>query len=544
MNTVKLCQHCGKPLSERAVEGLCPECLLKVGLGTAGATAPGASATGSAFNPPTPEELAVHFPQLDILSLIGHGGMGAVYKARQKALDRIVALKVLPPDNRDPAFAERFVREARALAQLNHPAIVAVYDFGQAGRYYYLLMEFVDGVNLRQMLHAHRLSPREAMSIVPQICDALQFAHDHGIVHRDIKPENVLVDKHGRVKIADFGLAKLLGKDPQAERLTRAAEVMGTPHYMAPEQIENPLEVDHRADIYSLGVVFYEMLTGELPLGRFNAPSRKVEVDVRLDEIVLRALEKEPALRYQQASHVRTDVESLSQPPPGTSPEQLKQIAINTQTKKSFWSKLAIGIGAGCLAAGLLLLFSRLVLVTHRPLLAPAGTANATQLSQEGWQLWQNQRLEEALAKFQQAVQLAPDDADAWNGVGWASFNSGKTQEGEKAFQKVIKLRPNHPAALNGLGQIYLSQGKFDQAETYLLKAAPQAPAAWYGLARLYLLQGRFAQAEEFAQKVVDSGQGDELAKKMLQAARERKLPEGLKLILQPLQHGEALPLN
>src|SRR5437667_10471010 len=173
-------------------------------------------------------------------------------------------------------------------------------------------MEFVDGVSLRRLLEGGRVSPREALAIVPQICDALQFAHDHGIVHRDIKPENVLVDKHGRVKIADFGLAKLLGKDPQAERLTRAAEVMGTPHYMAPEQIEKPLEVDHRADIYSLGVVFYEMLTGELPLGRFHAPSKKVEIDVRLDEIVLRALEKEPALRYQQASHVRTDVETFA----------------------------------------------------------------------------------------------------------------------------------------------------------------------------------------------------------------------------------------
>src|SRR5882724_2044866 len=219
MNTVQVCQHCGKALGAKAVEGLCPECFLKVGLGTAGVNTPGAPVTANPFSPPTPDELAAHFPQLDILGIIGHGGMGAVYKARQKALDRLVALKVLPAEaNREPAFAERFAREARALAQLNHPAIVGIYDFGQAGHYYYLLMEFVDGVNLRQMLQAHRLSPREAMSIVPQICDALQYAHDHGIVHRDIKPENALVDKQGRVKIADFGLAKLLGKDPQGER--------------------------------------------------------------------------------------------------------------------------------------------------------------------------------------------------------------------------------------------------------------------------------------------------------------------------------------
>ena len=241
MDTAKVCQSCGKPLGERAVQGLCPECFMKVGLGTEGASIAASPAQPERFTPPRPDELAAHFPQLDLVALIGYGGMGAVYKARQKALDRLIALKVLPPESgRDPAFAQRFAREARALAQLNHPNIVAVYDFGQVGGFYYLLMEFVDGVNLRQMLEAHRLSARESMSIVPQICEALQYAHDRGIVHRDIKPENVLVDKQGRVKIADFGLAKLLGKDPQVERLTRAAEVMGTPHYMAPEQVEKP----------------------------------------------------------------------------------------------------------------------------------------------------------------------------------------------------------------------------------------------------------------------------------------------------------------
>src|SRR5262249_44844081 len=130
-----------------------------------------------------------------------------------------------------------------------------------------------------------------------------------------IKPENILLDKAGVVRIADFGLAKLTGAGLDSQRLTQPREVMGTPHYMAPEQVEHPQDVDHRADIFSLGVVFYEMLTGELPLGRFAPPSRKVEVDVRLDEVVLHALEKEPALRYQQASQVKTDVETIAQHP-------------------------------------------------------------------------------------------------------------------------------------------------------------------------------------------------------------------------------------
>jgi DUF4097 and DUF4098 domain-containing protein YvlB/predicted Ser/Thr protein kinase len=308
METIKICPNCRKPLPPDMPLGLCPECLLKAGLSTG--TEP-AVATG--FVPPPVEELAQLFPQLEILGLIGKGGMGAVYKARQPALDRLVALKILPPVVAGGAgFAERFNREARALARLNHPNIVAVYDFGKAGPLPYLLMEFVDGSNLREVERAGRLSPEQAVAIVPQICEALQFAHNEGVVHRDIKPENILMDKKGRVKIADFGIAKIVGMPAGQASLTGAQDIMGTPHYMAPEQVEKPQTVDHRADIYSLGVVFYEMLTGELPLGKFAAPSKKVQMDVRLDDVVLRSLEKEPERRYQQASQVKTDVETIS----------------------------------------------------------------------------------------------------------------------------------------------------------------------------------------------------------------------------------------
>ncbi len=239
--------------------------------------------------------------------------MGAVYCARQKGLNRLVALKVIRPDSKSQRdFADRFVREARALAHLAHPNIVTVHDFGQSGDVYFFIMEYVDGINLRQMLQGGKLGPRQALEIVPSVCDALQYAHDRGVVHRDIKPENIMVDVEGKVKIADFGLAKLLNSKTPEPNLTRAHQVMGTMHYMAPEQFERPLEVDHRADIYSLGVVIYELLTGELPLGRFAPPSRKVAVDVRLDEIVLHSLEKEPALRYQRVSQVKTDWQSLS----------------------------------------------------------------------------------------------------------------------------------------------------------------------------------------------------------------------------------------
>jgi predicted Ser/Thr protein kinase len=275
------------------------------------------------FAAPSPADLAGRFPQLAILELLGQGGMGAVYKARQLKLDRIVAVKLLPPEwGRDPAFAERFAREARALARLSHPNIVAVHDFGESDGLFYLVMEYVDGANLRHVLEDGPLNPARALAIVPQICDALQYAHEEGIVHRDIKPENILLDRKGRVKIADFGLAKLLGRPRAAFTLTGTHQVMGTLDYMAPEQRQRPQEVDHRADIYSLGVVFYEMLTGELPLGRFAPPSQVARVDARLDPVVFRALEREPQRRYQRASHVKSDVESITSGLPVAVPRQ------------------------------------------------------------------------------------------------------------------------------------------------------------------------------------------------------------------------------
>jgi len=272
----------------------------------------GDKSTG-AFEPPTVQRLAELFPSLQIMELIGAGGMGAVYKARQEGLDRVVAIKVLPEEfGHDVKFALRFTREARTLAKLNHPNIVALYEFGNVADTYYFLMEYVEGSTLRDVVKSRELAPQHALAIVPHLCDALQYAHDKGVVHRDIKPENILMSVDGSVKIADFGLSRILGDESQQQSLTGTHQVMGTPRYMAPEQLENTHSVDHRADIYSLGVVIYEMLTGELPIGRFAAPSTKVEIDVRLDDVVLRTLEKEPKHRYQRASQIKSDVQSIT----------------------------------------------------------------------------------------------------------------------------------------------------------------------------------------------------------------------------------------
>jgi tRNA A-37 threonylcarbamoyl transferase component Bud32 len=351
--------------------------------------------------PPPLAELAAAFPQLEIIELIGQGGMGFVYKARQPKLERFVALKILPQaSTTDPRFAERFTREGRLLARLSHPNIVTVHDFGQANGFFYLLMEYVDGVNLRQAMHAGRFTPEQALAVVPRICDALQFAHNEGILHRDIKPENILLDSKGRVKIADFGIAKLIG-EPQGEaHLTASGGALGTPHYMAPEQVEKPSSVDHRADIYSLGVVFYEMLTGELPIGKFQPPSQKVQVDVRLDDVVLHALEKEPSRRYQQVSEVKTAVDTIAATPnvgtpppiPATAPRSkfgpvlragllgfilafLVPVFLASQFARpnlGGWTLLAIVVGV--VIGGLAAIFTGLI-CAWRSLATPSGSA-------------------------------------------------------------------------------------------------------------------------------------------------------------------------
>jgi serine/threonine protein kinase len=426
------CPKCQSPLPADAPQGLCPKCLLAA---VATPTEAGQPA-GNRPTPPSVEVIAAAFPHLEILEFFGQGGMGFVFKARQPKLDRLVALKILPQSlAADPTFAERFNREAKLLARLNHPGIVTVHDFGVAvaagilpavepgfqpggrdiatteglekseaanssnaipggkmppstsGRmpdatsqtqFYYLLMEFVDGVNLRQAMQAGRFTPEQALAIVPKICEALQFAHNEGILHRDIKPENILLDAKGRVKIADFGIAKLIGDvaqasqpagdlglpaqvddskeqgcspNPQAGKpalhaLTEAGKALGTPNYMAPEQLENAGEVDHRADIYSLGVVFYEMLTGELPTGRFAPPSQKSAADPRVDEVVLRALAKEKTKRPASAEEVRTQVETIVADAAG----KLARVA-DERTKSRYKWKIAVGVVVALLIA-------------------------------------------------------------------------------------------------------------------------------------------------------------------------------------------------
>jgi len=274
-------------------------------------TTPAGSPAPDSFQPPGPEELAAMLPQYDISHLIAAGGMGAVYAGVQRALDRPVAIKILPPGAaRDGESIERFRTEAKAMARLNHANIPAVYDFDVSRGYCYLVMEFIEGVTVHQLITGKELTPDATYGLITQVCEALQFAHQRGIVHGDIKPSNLLVTPDGMVKLADFGLAQLTG--PGAAT-TETYSPMGTPEYAAPELWNPHAVMDHRADLYSLGCVFYEMLTETIPQGQFELPAARFKLDPRVDSIIIRCMQQKPALRYQSAADIRADIEALQQ---------------------------------------------------------------------------------------------------------------------------------------------------------------------------------------------------------------------------------------
>jgi serine/threonine protein kinase len=291
------------------------------------------------WEPPTPGEISLLLPQYQISELLGRGGMGAVYKGVQINLDRPVAIKILPQwedqDEAGMSFTERFKNEARSMARLSHSGIVKVFDFGQTdGGMLFIVMEFIEGTDVSRMMTLQgRLPPEHAMAITAHVCDALQYAHDRGIIHRDIKPANIMVGQDGTVKVADFGLARM---DKAGESgLTRSGMAMGTLHYMAPEALMLGSAVDQRADVYAVGVMLFFMLTGKLPQGMFTPPSKQVPgLDPRFDDIIVKALRDDREIRYQSAAELRRDLDALlTRPVARVSAEEAQTIILPTQAK-------------------------------------------------------------------------------------------------------------------------------------------------------------------------------------------------------------------
>jgi len=308
----------------------CPRCgqvvdLVAASEGTVATRAPGAVPTLAATPAPTPAGRADPLlgrtfagGRYRIEAILGVGGMGRVYRATQVALARPVAVKILSPElASDEHFRRRFDREAGTLAALQHPHIVTVHDMGVEDGTPYIVMALVDGpkgvpVSLRELLDVGPIEEDLALRVVRQTCSALEYAHAKGIVHRDIKPGNILLDAAGDVKVADFGIASARGLGG-GQTLTTPGSVLGTLKYMAPEQLADAATADPRSDLYSLGVVFYEMLTGHAPMGRFEMPSEtRKGLDRRLDAIVDRALRRAAEQRYQDAGQFARDISSIT----------------------------------------------------------------------------------------------------------------------------------------------------------------------------------------------------------------------------------------
>lgn len=313
--------------------------------------------------PPAAEELESCFPGYEKFEFIDRGGMGAVYSATQSSLDRRVAIKILPPEiGQDAGFVDRFHQEARLLAKLQHPHIVAIYDFGRNSRgYLFIVLEYVEGTSLLDIMQKEKLGLTKSLEVTSQICEALQFAHDHGVIHRDIKPTNILIDVWGRVRVADFGLAKLSAASQPVTTSSRTGFMMGTPGYASPEQRRMDAEIDHRADIFSVGVTLYEMVTGHLPVGVFEPPSKKEQTPTLLDKIIFKALKERPADRYQKASDMRAAIATLCD----KMGRPLMQRAIAKRPIVSMMTSVIVG-------AGFIYLLDELdKQVVHKPALAP-----------------------------------------------------------------------------------------------------------------------------------------------------------------------------
>jgi len=256
------------------------------------------------FEAPDPAVLSALFPGYDIDILIATGGMGAVYRAVQRSLDRVVAIKILPREfGADPAFRESFEAEAKAMAKLNHPNLIGVFDFGEVDGMLFIIMEFVPGGSLYHFAFGKTLDGILVGQLIEAVCDGLAHAHQHGILHRDIKPANILLDAHGRPKIGDFGLARVIGSQVDA-----GETVYGTPHYTAPEVINHPASVDARADVFSVGVMLHELLTTKLPAKDPRPPSVISGSDTRFDAIVKRATNPVLDLRYPSAAAMGKDI--------------------------------------------------------------------------------------------------------------------------------------------------------------------------------------------------------------------------------------------
>jgi WD40 repeat protein/tRNA A-37 threonylcarbamoyl transferase component Bud32 len=426
-----LCPHCQNPIElideTPSEEVVCPSC------GSSFHLASGSLQQGTISH----DWGSRHLGRFELLQLLGTGAFGTVWKARDPQLDRTIALKIPRTGNLGTqADRDRFLREARAAAQLRHDSIVAVHEVGEHDGQPYIVSDFVDGIDIAEWLSAKKPTFREAAAWVADVADALQYAHDRGVIHRDIKPSNLILDAGGRLHVMDFGLAK---RDAGEITMTHDGQILGTPAYMAPEQIEKAHQVDGRADVYALGVVLYRLLTGELPfrgttrmllhqvLHEEPRPPRKLNdrIPRDLETICLKAMAKEPGRRYATARELAADLGRFL----GGEPIRARRVGAVERYLR--WARRHPGIAilGGGLTAVLVLATFASVLVARRMAALAQANERAAQ-SERGAKLTALAALNQADQQRDMAEQRLYDARMNFVQRYWEDYNGGSLQQG------------------------------------------------------------------------------------------------------------------
>jgi serine/threonine-protein kinase len=500
-------------------------------------------------------ETGTRFAHYEIIRQIGIGGMGEVYLAKDQKLDRRVAIKILNEKfSRDEANLERFVREAKAASALNHPSILVIHEVGESEGTHYIVSEFIEGRTLREVLDQSQMSLSDVLEVAIQIANALAAAHGAHLVHRDIKPENVMVRPDGYVKVLDFGLAKLVEQenklfleDPRARNQTAKGLILGTVNYMSPEQAKGQ-QVDERTDIFSLGVVLYEMIAGRIPFAGdsksetfanlINAephplPDLATNASDEMKRIVARTLHKNKDERYQTMQAVLTDLKDLKEhlrrenklERPSSSDSQKPTAVLRattdgpnkqtaeaphgfSQTIKQHQALAAIALAAlliGSIGLGYYFFYAGKT--------AKRGTTNeeAYRLYQQGRNLTFNRTPEgtrKAVEYFEQAIRLDPNFARAYSGLAHALIASGNLGAGlprveyekaKAAVQKSLELDNKLAEGFAVSGELkFTYEWDFAGAEKDLLRALelePKSDLAHEQYASCLVARGRFGEA-------------------------------------------------
>lgn len=474
-----------------------------------------------------------------IIEQLGQGGMATVFRAYHPSLDRDVAIKVLHPVfKEDPQFFGRFQREARIVARLEHSNIIPVYDFNEHNGEPYLVMRYVKGDTLKAHLGQGPWPPAEVLRLMRPVCSALAYAHSQGVLHRDIKPSNIMLTHDGNVFLTDFGLARMT----QAGASTMSQDMMvGTPQYISPEQAQGVAELDGRTDIYSLGVVLFEMLVGSVPFSadtpfaivhdHIYSPlplprSLNPNLDEAVERTLLKALAKEPGERFSSVEAFLASMEDslgaqIGQAPTVASsraPESSPAPAPPARQRNALWPWLG---GAATLLVvvgliALLALFARRQRADTSPPAAPAGQVGqpgqpappaapdpleeARALQARGDEFLRQEKPEAALEAYNRAIQTAPAYLPPYYSAGWLLLQGQRPDEGLAQFEAAVAADPDNPEPWFQLARARVQTGDAEgahQAIQQALALAPDFAPAHAGLARYYLFRGEVERAKE-----------------------------------------------